>query len=360
MLLRSLPLTAVLLTVLSSPAAVWAQELVRPAKLLTLTDPSIESIRTFPAEVKARKRTELAFRVPGQLADIYVTEGQSVKQGDLLARLDPADYEVSVQRHAAEYTLAQQQFERIRSLLERKLVSQAQFDEKQAQLNVGRSLLRQARLNLEYTEIHAPYAGVISRRLVDDFENLQAKQPVLIMQSDDEIDLEFQISESLVSLEVRPDAESGEADVEFDAIPDRMFKARLRERSATADQGTGGYTVTLSMQQPEKLNIYPGMSARVTVDLSDFVVIDDQAYILPVEALISADDTAIESTLRQLWLVNPETMVVYRQDVEVGRVSSKGVEVLSGVKAGDIVVTAGANYMREGMKVRPWQRERGL
>ena len=336
------------------------EELIRPAKLLVLTNPGDKSMRTFPAEVKASSRTELAFRVAGELIELAVREGEEVEKGQLLARLDPTDYEVTLQRYQAEYKLANQQFQRIKTMLKRKLVSQSQYDEKSAELSIKKANLKQARLNRQYTEIHAPYAGQISQSLVENFQNLQAKEPVLVLQSNDELEIEFQLPESIISLETLPGAEESLADVTFDANSSEVFKAKYFERTAEADPATGAYTITMKMPRPASLQIYPGMSASVSVDLSKVFVINANGFVLPVEAIISSDDQPVDSHLRQVWKVNPDDMAVYRADVTVGSLTAKGLQIESGLEAGDIIVTAGANYLREGMKVRPLTRERGL
>ncbi|EAR61322.1 efflux RND transporter periplasmic adaptor subunit [Neptuniibacter caesariensis] len=347
-------------TALANELTSLQEEIVRPAKLMTIQDPASQSVRTFPGEVKATARTELAFRVSGELIALKVSEGEEVKKDQLLARIDPTDYDVTLQRYEAEYKLAKQQFERIKTMLQRKLVSQSQYDEKAAELSITRAALRQARLNRKYTEIHAPYDGVISQRLVENFQNLQAKQPVLILQSNNKLDIEFQLSEAIISQQTRPEALNYQADVVFDVIPDKIFKAVYRERTTEADPATGAYTITLTMPKPVSLQIYPGMAASVSVDLSKVFFIEQSGFVLPVEAVISDETQPLNSTKRQIWKVDPETMRVHRADVEVGNITSKGLQVTSGLDVGDIVVVAGANYMREGMKVRQWERERGL
>ena len=334
--------------------------LVRPAKLLTIEDPGANQLRTFPAEVKATARTELAFRVSGELIELNAQEGEEVQQGQLLARLDPADYKVVLQERQAQYRLAKAQYDRFYKMLQRKLVSDAQYDEKKAELDVARASLSRAQLDLKYTELHAPYTGTVSQRLVENYQNLQAKQPVLIVQSGNQIDIQFQISESIMALQAKPDARLYKADVTFDALPGQTFKAAYRERTAEADRSTGSYTVTLTMTRPETLQVHPGMTAAVTVDLNQVFELQQRGFVLPVEAVFSAEDQPLDSAQRQIWKVNPEDMTVFRANVQVGALTSRGIEILSGLAAGDTVVGAGVHHLKEGMKVRRWIRERGL
>ncbi|MDI3326362.1 efflux RND transporter periplasmic adaptor subunit [Pontibacterium granulatum] len=336
------------------------QEIVRPAKLLTIENPLDQQIRTFPAEVKATSRTELAFRIPGELNDLVIQEGQPVTKGQLLARLDPADYQVVLDQRRAQYRLAKAQYDRFDKMLKRKLVSAAQYDEKRAELDVARAALRRAELDMKYTELRAPYDGTISQRMVDNYQNVQAKEPVIVIQSGDQIDIEFQVPEWIAALPTKPDAREQRADIFFDALPDQSFKAEYRERTAEADPKTGSYSVTLSMLRPGSLEVFPGMTASVRFDLNRVFELDTLRFVLPVEAVFAAEDTPLNSNLRQIWKVSPETMKVSRFDVEIGEITSNGIEILSGLSAGDIVVTAGVHHLREGMKVRQWKRERGI
>lgn len=336
------------------------QEIVRPAKLLVIENPLDQQIRTFPAEVKATSRTELAFRIPGELKELKIQEGEPVKKGQLLARLDPADFQVVLDERRAQYRLAKAQYDRFDAMLKRKLVSASLYDEKRAELDVARASLKRAELDMKYTELRAPYDGTVSHRLVENFQNVQAKEPVIVIQSGDQIDIEFQVPEWIVALPTKPDARQQRADIFFDALPSQSFKAEYRERAAEADPKTGSYSVTLSMLRPESLEVFPGMTASVQFDLNRVFELDTLRFVLPVEAVFAAEDTPLNSNVRQIWKVSPETMQVSRFDVEIGAITSNGIEILSGLKAGDIVVVAGVHHLREGMKVRQWKRERGI
>ncbi|MBY4677936.1 efflux RND transporter periplasmic adaptor subunit [Marinobacterium arenosum] len=333
---------------------------IRPAKLITVADPAASLVRTFPAEVRATERTEMAFRLPGELIEMPVQEGQPVSKGDLLARLDPKDYQLALDQQRAQYRLAKAQFDRFDAMLKRKLVSPAQYDEKRAELDVARAALRKAELDLAYTELHAPYEGVVSQRLVENFQNVQAKQPVLVLQSGDQIDILFQVPESLAAQPTRPDARAYRSDVFFEARPEKPFKAGFRERTAEADPQTGSYTVSLTMTRPEELAIFPGMTASVQVDLAQVFELDARHVLLPVESLFVPDGQSLAEAKPQVWKVDPQTMRVSLHPVEVGRVTARGVEILTGVEPGDQIVAAGVHHLTEGMQVRPWQRERGL
>lgn len=357
--LLTIAILALMLTS-SSRASATDETSVRPARILTMTDPAADSWRSFPAEVKASRRTELAFRVAGQLTELHVREGEPVYKDQLLARLDPTDYKVVQQQRQAEYELAREQYRRYQRMIKRKLVSTAQYDQKKAELAVAQAALSRATLDLEYTSLKAPYAGTVSRRLLENFQNLQAQQSVLILQSGNQLDIEFQLPETIFALTPRQQAEQGSAQVYFDALPEHPFTAVYRERSTEADAATGAYTVTLTLTKPDALELYPGMTARVAFDLNSIFKMGPTHLYLPVEAVFSAEQSASNSPRQQIWKVNPDTMTVYQAEVTVGNLSSRGIEILEGLEPGEQVVTAGVHYLHDGQKVRPLVRERGL
>lgn len=87
-------------------------EVIRPAKIFQVTDPTFSAVRSFPAEVEANADSKLAFRVSGQITELLVRPGSEVEQGQILARLDPKDFKLNLDDRQARYELARSQFER--------------------------------------------------------------------------------------------------------------------------------------------------------------------------------------------------------------------------------------------------------
>ena len=95
------------------------------------------------------------------------------------------------------------------------------------------------------------------------------------------------------------------------------------------------------------------------LDLSKITSSQSPYTLLPVEAVFS-EPTKSENDNSFVWIYDQNTGLVHKQAVEVGQLHRDGIEVLSGIKEGQIVVAAGVHFLEEGMKVRPWQKERGL
>jgi len=171
------------LTACSRPEPPPPPEVARPAKLFTVVGPDELMMRSFPGEVKASDEANLAFRVNGKLVEFPANRGIQVNQGDLLARLDPSDYQAEVNQAQAQYDLAVAQFDRAAELVGRKLISQAEYDQRLALKKVRKSDLTRATNNRDYTQLFAPFDGVVARRLSENFESVAAGQVVLILQT---------------------------------------------------------------------------------------------------------------------------------------------------------------------------------
>jgi RND family efflux transporter MFP subunit len=353
----------VLLTSCSRPEPPPPPEVARPAKLFTVVGPDELMIRSFPGEVKASDEANLAFRVRGKLVEFPANRGIEVQQGDLLARLDPSDYQAAVNEAQAQYDLAVAQFDRAAELVGRKLISQAEYDQRLALRKVRKSDLTRAANNLDYTQLFAPFDGVVARRLSENFESVSAGQVVLILQTGKMVDVIVDIPESIVARveRITTERETPRVQVRFGSTSDRTYTAHYKEHETSADPATLTFKVTFSLPAPDDLNVLPGMSATVIADLSGLFTEDTAGVTLvPIEAVFSAEDKPLDADLRQVWVVDTDSMRTSRRDIKVGSLTGQKIAILEGLEPGELIVAAGVNAVQEGMWVRPMKRERGL
>jgi RND family efflux transporter MFP subunit len=338
------------------------EEVTRPAKIFTVEAPGAAYIRSFPGEVKATDVAELAFRVSGELIEFPATRGLRVKQGDLLARLDPSDYQVTLEQATAEYQLAKSQFKRLQGLVEKQLISEADFDTRQAELRVAQSTWDKAKNNLDYTQIYAPFDGRVARLEAENFETVASGQVVLVLHTGEMVDIIVDVPESIVArVERLPENRNLEPiKVRFDTVSAKMYEALYKEHETQADSATLTYKVTFSMPAPEDINILPGMTATVVVDLSGILNDQTEGYLLPIESVFAAEDAAINTEIRYVWKVDADSMRARQAEVRVGSLTGDSIVVLDGVSDGDMVIAAGVTAVHENMPVRPLTREAGL
>lgn len=338
-------------------------EVARPAKLYTVEGAGALMLRSFPGEVRASDVADMAFRVSGRIIEMPARRGLEVKKGDVLARLDPAGYQAMVNQMQAQYDLATAQFNRAAELIERKLIAQADYDERLALMRVRKSNLTTAENDLAYTELIAPFDGVVSRRNAENHENVLAGQTVLVMQTQTMIDISVDVPESIISrLERRSihEREQNPVVVRF-GTSDREFQAMYKEHESEADPATLTFRVTFSMPAPEDANILPGMSATVIADPSPMYRSEAaKTTMIPIEAVYSKETEPLDASERHVWVVDPETMRVTDRRVAVGPVTGRLIAIRSGLEPGELIVAAGVNSVEEGMLVRQLERERGL
>ena len=342
-----------------SPQAAQQAEpaLVQPVKLYTVRDTSAERIRTFPAVVEAAQVAQLAFRVGGEIIEFPAKAGHEVAQGDIIAKLDPTDYQLVLDQAQARFELAQAQFSRTENLVEQGVISPQQFDEVKSNLDVARANLETARANVRYTELRAPFAGTIAHVFVERYETVQPQRAIATLQMNNAIDVSIQVPEGLFArvqrqLDYQPD-------VIFAAAPEQRYKATLKEWDSTADPATNTYKVVFTLPTPSDLNVLPGMSAVVAVDANAVSQRDLNNLIIPSSALFSPPTEGPDQG-HFVWVFDPQSETVQRRRVEVLALTNDGVEIASGLSAGERIVAAGVHALHNGQQVREWVKERGL
>jgi len=328
-------------------------EVVRPAKIVVVKSEKQAQFKTFPGVTEAAKKSVLAFRVSGKIVELPVLAGQKLKKGDLIARLDQTDFKNTVAERQATFDLAKVDLSRQKTLYQKQHVAKSKLDASQSTFSAASAGLKQANDNLAYTRLTAPFDGVVSRVDVKNFQNVQAGTVIIQFQDDTEIEVIFNVPESLFLRLNENNTNEGRLKVRFDALPGQEFDALYREHDLLPDTTTRSFKVTAVMPIPKDLTVLPGMSVSVIANLSKVYGEDAKRIAIPIEAVFERDgDTWV-------WRLDAEDKA---QPVKVstGDLADGSIQVTNGLTAGDRVVAAGVNQVREGQKVRPLVKERGL
>ncbi len=348
-----------LLTACSDDEKKAAPPVVKPVKAMVVGEHEAGAHRAFPGTVVAGDSVDLAFRLSGQLQDLPVREGQHVRAGDVVARLDPTDYQTALrnvesQLLGARATLAEAKlnFERNSKLLESDTISHAAYDSAKATYGNAVAAVealeqqqKQARLNLQYTELVAPYAGSIAAKYVKNFETVQAQEPVVRLENPATLDVEVEIPEFVYVLYTN--LKNGSAVlpmVSFDAFPGREFPARLKEYRTVPNAQTRTYTVTMTIEKPQDIALQPGMTAEVHGKLP--ATAETRGFLLPASAVHGDSDSSFA-----VWTLDGNG-TVHRRAVTVGEMQGNEIFVTSGLEGGEQVITAGVHFLHEGQAVR--------
>lgn len=335
----------------------------RPVHLLEVSGHQHRQLRRFPGVVEATQTADLAFRVGGELQQLPLRPGQNVAQGQLVAALDPVDFELVVEQAEAQAELIRGQFQRSQRMRQQALISEAEFDQNKADLRVAEANLQSAQTNLEYAVLKAPFTGVIAHLHVENYENVAPQQTIMTLQVDGYIDVSIQVPERLFA-RVRRDLDY-QPDVIFDGLPEQTFSAHIREWDRSADAATNTYRVVFTLPAPQQVNILPGMTATVLIDAARMTERLREVLVLPASAVFAPEHQPLRSGFAYVWVYQAdnehanEGSVTLRQ-VQIANMTNQGVEIVSGLAVGEQVVQAGVHHITEGQRVSPWVRERGL
>jgi RND family efflux transporter MFP subunit len=173
------------------------QDVSRPVKTMVIAGADVAGMRSFPARIAASARADLSFRIPGTVKELPVKEGDRLLEGDLVARLDTTDYQIVVDDKRATYENAKKNFERGKKLIKSGTISQFDFDKLEAKFKNAQAALNTATQDLVYTELKAPFDGIIATREVDRFEEVRAKQKIVILQNIEMLEVKFDAPESI-------------------------------------------------------------------------------------------------------------------------------------------------------------------
>lgn len=324
-------------------------EVVRPVHLMAIADNTAGGVREYPGQVRAAEEIELSFEVPGRLVELNAREGERVEAGALIGRLDPADYENARDRELARRNAARADYERNQTLYVRDAISLRDLELVRRQFEVTEANLAQAEKALTDTRLFAPFDGKIAGRLVDNHENVNAKQSIVAFHDDSSLEIRASFPESdyLRIRElgtVQQMTERISPKVTISAATSQAVSAWVKELRGTADPVTRTYDVVLGFEPSTDHAITSGMTARVTITLAA----TQGALLIPSAAVVSDSD---QQSL--VWVYNADTGTVSSRKVVMGPLVGDEIEILSGLEDGDTIAILGASNLTEGMKVRP-------
>lgn len=329
---------------------------IRPVKTMVIEEFYNGSKRSFPAVVAAAQRADLSFRVGGKINEILINEGEDVQAGQVLARLDTADLQLVVDEKSATYKRTDADFKRAKDLIGDGYISRTDYDKLEAAYQTAKAALDNANNELSYAELIAPFNGSVSRRLVENFEEVQPRQPVMELRALDTLEIKFDVPENLIQRIKRKDRTAEEArettsrrvHAIFDGLPGRRFELTFKEAATEADPKTQTFQVVFTMPRPEQLQVLPGMTAKVEVDIAGLLLHSERERVLvPAVAVVASSELG-----SRVWVVDESTMTLAARPVTIGKMFGTDIEILSGLEVGDRLVVAGASYMSEGLRVR--------
>lgn len=283
----------------------------------------------------------LAFKLAGQVLDVPVSQGESVKKGALLAELDPRDVRLRVEADRTAFAEAESQLARMRRLLDHEAVSRQEYESARTRYAQAKSVYENSRDLLADTKLRAPFDAVVEDIYVDNYERVQSGQTILRIVAPYTTTVKFTLPEAYLYLLSLSDTQFS---VEFDNYRGVRFDAAVKEYAKTSSDASG-FPVSLTLESVDTIRyrISPGMSCVITMRSADPVA---GAVSLPVSAIY-----APASGGEYVWTVAGDSVVLRR--VRLGELFGQDrVIVDSGLAAGERVVSAGVYRLKNGERVR--------
>ncbi len=328
---------------------------LRPVRYQTVEAQGGVRTRTFSGVSEAGVESRLSFKVAGTVTQLSVVRGDSVAKGAPIARLDDTDYKLQLQQARAQYASASAQsrnakasYERVLALYENRNASRgdldgarAAYETTRANVSAASQAVALAKQQLMYTELRAPVDGAVAAVLVEKDENVSPGAPIVVLTAGEKPKVTVAVPEQLIG-----DVESGRAAVvKFEAIAGKTFPGTVSEVAVSMSQATGSFPVTITLDDATDA-VRPGMAAEVELA---FGSPDDAPKIVVPTHAVGEDRQG-----QFVFLLTKQgegTGVVVRTPVTVGELSADGLEIVDGVEAGQLLVTAGVSRISDGLEV---------
>ncbi|MGF1868805.1 efflux RND transporter periplasmic adaptor subunit [Photobacterium indicum] len=352
------PITAAILSGCTDAPAMTADKSPRPIQVIQLKALDSTSVKRFSGVLESADSANLAFRVPGTITEILFNAGDTILQGQVIARLDPNDYQVTVLELDAR--LAEAKAAHKLAALELKRVKQATGDNAIAEVNLDRAIsgyerskamvqvvqqnLRKAQDALSYTELKAPFDGVIGHRFFDQFEQAAPGIPAFALHQPNQLQAVIDVPENLANQFIsikRAQIQQRQSQPQINVSwygSQQSIPATLKEISTIPDPIKQTFTVTFLLSQTDD-SLLAGKAIQLNVPFQQM----NNQYCVPYSSLISSNNQ------QSVFLVKDNIAV--QTPVSVNALNANKACITGKLQAGDKVVTAGVHFLETGIQV---------
>ncbi len=351
-------------------------DVVPRVKFYTVNELAVGQSRRFSGKVVAADTSPLSFAVSGTVNEVFVSQGDAVAKGQVLATLDQKPLELAVERARAQLVVAREKVietrrkvDQFRKLRERNVATPLELDTAITNYNTAQANLRSAQADLDQKELElgrtvlaAPSAGSIAQRSIDPFQELTAGKQAFVLQSVGSFKIEVRVPETLIR-----DVNFGQSvQVEFPTVKDLTLPGSVVSIGSLAESGNAFPVEVLPGATDADLRA--GMTASVIFNFNEYLE-GETVYMIPLSAvavevgMLDGRKGANEGNARKtvpVFVFDQSTSQVRVREIVVGDLRGNMLEVYSGLQPGDKVVSAGVPFLRDQMKVELWEPDKGL
>ena len=293
-----------------------------------------ERTLNFSGEVRAWKAVNLSFNVPGKIDRFYFDEGQSVKKGDLLARLEQDDYRTVRDQSYAQWEKAKRDYERNSRLLEKGSIPEQLVLDAHTAYKASKAALDAAELNLKHCLLYAPFNGHVAYRFGEEKEMVRSGQTVFTLMDLSQVLIEVGVPEKSIG-QIK---KGQKTDVTFEAIPGKSFSGKVSQVGVSSLPDVRLFKVEIAVQNPN-LIIKPGMTSTSTI----VTEIMKDVYVF------SLDVTVLRNTSRVIFLAS--NGIAKKIALENYVISGDKIVVRDTLPDDGQVITTGQNVLFDGMQI---------
>lgn len=310
-----------------------------PAAVVTVQPASENELIVAAGTVRLRRETSLGFTTGGKVASVRFEEGDRVKRGAVLAALDNSTVAADLSTARAERDRAEAEYGRIEKLFKDGWVTKARLEQSEAAMRAARARIQSAEFISRTSYIRAPGNGIILTRNIDAGQVVAAGTTALVL---GEIDKGFVLRVPMTDSDAARVRVGMPAKVLISAVSDQPLDAVVSERDGRADERTGTFEVSFLLPGNDRLR--SGQLGKVEMEV---VRRSSASFTIPANAIFG-----VRTGEGLVFVVDAKNRAKQR-NVDIGKLTDKDLEILSGLKEGEVIVTRGVEKLRDGDLIKP-------
>lgn len=310
------------------------EEKTTPVIVEQVNNSSVSQDISVSGNIEGNKTVKLGFMVAGKINQINVSEGQNISNGQLIATLDPSNYSIAKEIADVQVNQATDEYNRLKTMYDRNSISESDYKKIDFTLQGAKAQQKLHNKNLSDTKLYSPFSGVLLKKAAETGEIVAAGTPVLVISDINTVKVNAYIPENQLS-QIRI---GQTANVQVSAL-DENFTGKVTEVGSAADVTTRAFTVKIEVANP-KLKIRPGMIAEVTLPSTQ----EKSMLAIPASAILRTPEG-------QPYIFVADKGQAFQRNVSVGDVYGDKIEILSGLSAGETIITGGQHKLANGSKI---------
>jgi RND family efflux transporter MFP subunit len=305
-----------------------------PVKVMALTQSNSSATINTSGQLTTDDETVLGFKTSGIIHAVYVKEGDKVKKGQLLAKLDLTEINAQVALAKHSFEKAQRDFNRVSNLYRDSVATLEQLQNAQTGMAVAKEQLDAAHFNQSFSEIHAPENGYVLRKFVNAGQVIGVGDPVLM--TNGAIQNEWILKAGVSDKQWAVIKTSDKAKVNIDAFPGQLFTAKVIRKSEKADPQTGAFTIELEVDN-QNVKLANGMFASAEIQSGEVTT----SWSVPFEAVLDANGN------EGFVFITNDNQTAIRQPVSIESFNGKNIRIAKGLEKANALIVAGSAYLSD-------------